>query len=55
MGIYQIIVRHGNFVNTAREWCGSREEAVEKAKEYCDWLGCVEWQIKKLDFSFDRH
>lgn len=48
MGIYQIIVKRGNFVNTASEWCSNCEEAVQKALEYCDWLGCEEWLIKKV-------
>lgn len=48
MGMYQIIVSRGKFVNTVEEWHTSREEAVERAKEYLDWLGCTEWKVRKV-------
>ena len=48
MGMYQIIVSRGKFVNTVVEWHTCREEAVARAHEYCDWLGCSEWKVIKV-------
>ena len=48
MGLYRIIVSHGNFTNTVVEWCGSHAEAVERAKDYCEWLGCEVWKVVRV-------
>jgi hypothetical protein len=48
MGMYEIIVSRGNFTNTVIEWHTCREEAVERAKEYLDWLGCTAWKVRKV-------